>query len=181
MPPPSKKPKLGKTLMILTPILIAVGTMQYKYNQQRLNASSSFLPIRTISCWNCEGKGQVVNPFDRNALSACEVCYGVGSRMVRIDPVSQTVCTGCSGMGFVRDDELELTVACPHCRGFGAMRKPRVEGILETRFTSQADLPPGPRMNLLPSASITNEVPPDLLLPPKPRPAPLPQPEPAAP
>jgi hypothetical protein len=148
------KAKSGPSLMLrvilLGPLLILVGVMQFRFNQRRLADDVELLPLRTIPCWNCEGKGAVRDPLDIRRHQPCGICFGVGSRLIRLDAASQEVCTTCSGFGFYRDEELELTTACPGCDGFGAMRKVSSTGLIrETRFdepasAAPADPPAGP-------------------------------------
>jgi DnaJ-class molecular chaperone len=148
--PRKSRRSFSSTLLLLLPFLILGGSMQFRYVQKQHEKVASVLPIKTIPCWNCEGKGDVQAIVGQGTQTPCPVCYGIGNRRIRFDPVNNAMCTGCQGMGFAEDKELGLVVQCPTCAGFGTMDKPAETGITITRFPVNDSTNAPPALHLLP-------------------------------
>lgn len=157
--PRKSRRSFSSTMLVLLPFLVIGGSMQFRYVQKQHAAVAEVLPIRTIPCWNCGGKGDVQAVVGRTTLTPCPVCYGIGNRRIRFDPVNSSVCTGCQGMGFLDDKELGLVVQCPTCAGFGTMDKPAETGIKITRFPVNDSTNAPPALHLIPSGTAVEPTP----------------------
>jgi RecJ-like exonuclease len=157
--PRKSRRSFGSTMLLLLPFLVLSGSMQFRYVQKQHDKVADVLPIRTIPCWNCEGKGDVQATIGQSGLTPCPICYGIGNRRIRFDPVNHTMCTGCQGMGFVDDQELGLVVQCQTCAGFGSMDKPIDVGMKITRFPTNLSTNAPPALHLLPSDSSVEPTP----------------------
>jgi len=90
-----------------------------------------FMPfsIAKLDCDYCTKLGIVRDPNDSRIMAMCQVCFGVGYKMIRKFDELDVVCAACGGMGRIDEDGRWRT--CQRCDGRGIHRADDWKRIVE--------------------------------------------------
>jgi DnaJ-class molecular chaperone len=83
-------------------------------NQERLKIAAQRVP-----CSHCDGRGILRNPEVSSGYEACDVCFSLGSHLLRKMDGHEHICASCQGMGRLVDEESRQARWCKLCGGRG--------------------------------------------------------------